>query len=260
MKPWVLVLGWSTGHGGETCRKLAKKGYGIIGFHFDRGEIKVQAEKLLNELKDLNNGRVHFFNKNAADVNVMDEYIPIIKDITNGNNLKMLLHSIAFGTTTNFFGSKPVTQKQMDMTVHVMGNSLLYWVQKLFKDELIGEGSRIFGLTSEGNYLAMEGYGPVSVAKVALESITRQIGWELGSYGITANCIQAGITPTRALTKITDKWEEWVDKTRKRNPMGRTTEPKDVANIISLMLEPEADFINCSIIYTDGGEHRSGTF
>ena len=66
MKPWVLVLGCSTGHGGETCRKLAKKGYGIIGFHFDRGEIKVQAEKLLNELKDLNNGRVHFFNKNAA--------------------------------------------------------------------------------------------------------------------------------------------------------------------------------------------------
>ena len=52
MKPWVLVLGCSTGHGGETCRKLAKKGYGIIGFHFDRGEIKVQAEKLLNELKD----------------------------------------------------------------------------------------------------------------------------------------------------------------------------------------------------------------
>ena len=49
-------------------------------------------------------------------------------------------------------------------------------------------------------------------------------------------------------------------ETRKRNPMGRTTEPKDVANIISLMLEPEADFINCSIIYTDGGEHRSGTF
>ena len=94
MKPWVLVLGCSTGHGGETCRKLAKKGYGIIGFHFDRGEIKVQAEKLLNELKDLNNGRVHFFNKNAADVKVMDDgclvqvtkcsdcaNVPVIKDI-----------------------------------------------------------------------------------------------------------------------------------------------------------------------------------
>ena len=68
---------------------------------------KVEAEKLSDELKELNDGRVHFFNKNAADVNIMDEYIPVIKEITNGNYLKMLLHSIAFGTTTNFFGSKP---------------------------------------------------------------------------------------------------------------------------------------------------------
>ena len=52
---------------------------------------------------------------------------------------------------------------------------------------MIAEGSRIIGLTSEGNYLAMEGYGPVSVAKVAMEAIIRQIGWELGQYGITAN-------------------------------------------------------------------------
>ena len=41
--------------------------------------------------------------------------------------------------------------------------------------------------------------------------------------------------------------------------MKRTTEPKDVANVISLLLLPEADFINCSIVYCDGGESRSGT-
>jgi enoyl-[acyl-carrier-protein] reductase (NADH) len=190
----------------------------------------------------------------------MDEFIPQIKEITGGEPLKLLLHSIAFGTTTNFFGERPVTQKQMDMTVHVMGTSLLYWVQKLFDADLLGSGSRVLGLTSEGNYLCMDGYGPVSVAKVALESITRQIGWELGQHGITANCIQAGVTPTRALTKISENWEEWVEKTKKRNPMGRTTEPDDVANVVQLMLQPGADFINCSIVYTDGGEHRSGTF
>ena len=109
-------------------------------------------------------------------------------------------------------------------------------------------------------YLAMEGYGPVSVAKVAMEAIIRQIGWELGEFGITANAIQAGITPTRALTKITDRWETWVENTKKRNPMRRTTTPNDVANTVKLLLEVEADFINCSIIYCDGGEHRSGSF
>ena len=258
MKEWVLILGCSTGHGGATTRKLAENGYGIIGFHFDRGDIKKEAEAFCEELKGVNDGRCYFFNTNAASLEVMDEHIPKIKEITEGKSLKLLLHSIAFGTTTNFFGEKPATQKQMEMTIHVMGTSLLYWVQKLYDAELLANGSRVLGLTSEGNYLAMEGYGPVSVAKVALESITRQMGWELGQHGITANCIQAGVTPTRALTKITDRWEEWVELTKKRNPMKRTTRPEDVANVVYLMLQPEADFINCSIVYTDGGEHRSG--
>ncbi|MFL3008728.1 MAG: hypothetical protein ACJZ14_05050 [Candidatus Neomarinimicrobiota bacterium] len=40
MKSWVLILGGSTGHGAATSIKLAESGYGIIAFHFDRGEAK----------------------------------------------------------------------------------------------------------------------------------------------------------------------------------------------------------------------------
>ena len=72
------------------------------------------------------NGDCHYFNTNAASMDTIEKYIPKIKALTDSKPLKLLLHSIAFGTTTNFFGSKPVTQRQMDMTVHVMGNSLLY--------------------------------------------------------------------------------------------------------------------------------------
>ena len=260
MSKWVLILGASTGHGGATAKRLAMDGYGIIGFHFDRGEAKKEAEKTIKEVNDISGGRSLYFNTNAASIETIEKYITEIKKITSGKPLKLLLHSIAFGTTTNFFGPQPVTQRQMDMTIHVMGNSLLYWTQSLFNNDLLGTGSRVMGLTSEGNYLAMDGYGPVSVAKVAMEAIIRQIGWELGHKGITANTIQAGITPTRALTKITKDWENWVKKTKKRNPMQRTTTPEDIASTISMLLKPEADFINCSIIYCDGGEHRSGTF
>ena len=259
MTEWVLLLGGSTGHGAATAKQLAKDGYGIIAFHFDRGEAKKIAEKTIIEIGEITKGDCHYFNSNAASEEVMDKYIPQIKEITGGQPLKLLLHSIAFGTTTNFFGGKPVTQKQMDMTIHVMGNSLLYWTQKLFAADLLSKGSRVIGLTSEGNYLAMDGYGPVSVAKVAMEAIIRHIGWELGKYGITANSVQAGVTPTRALTKITENWKDWIENTKERNPMGRTTTPEDVAGTISLLLKPEADFINCSIIYCDGGEHRSSS-
>ena len=239
MKQWVLILGCSTGHGGATAKRLAEDGYGILGFHFDRADIKRQALIFKEELAEISGDRVHFWNKNAADIDIMNEYIPIIKEIVGDGVLKLLLHSIAFGTTMNLLGEKHVTRKQMDMTVHVMGMSLLYWTQKLHDAKLIGKGSRVMGFTSEGNYVSMEGYGPISVAKVAMEAILRQIGWELGKFGITANVIQAGVTPTRALTKISDRWEEWIKRTEYRNPMRRTTTPKDVANTVSLLLRPE---------------------
>ena len=40
MSNWVLLLGGSTGHGAAIAKRLAKDGYGIIAFHFDRGEAK----------------------------------------------------------------------------------------------------------------------------------------------------------------------------------------------------------------------------
>ena len=119
MSEWVLLLGGSTGHGAATAKRLASDGYGIIAFHFDRGEAKKIAAETINEVESLSDGKCHYFNTNAASGETMDKFIPKIKEITGGNPLKLLLHSIAFGTTTNFFGEKPVTQRQMDMTIPV---------------------------------------------------------------------------------------------------------------------------------------------
>ena len=256
-KQWAIILGCSTGHGAATALALAKEGYGIIGFHLDRGPIKKEAEALKKEIQKINGGNAHFWNENAADKEIMSKHIEEIASITKNQPIKLLMHSIAFGSTTNFFEPTPVRKRQMDMTQHVMAHCLIYWTQLLLQNNLLSKGSRILGLTSEGSYKAMQGYGPVGVAKASLEAVIRQIGWELGSKGITANTIQAGITPTRALTKISDNWEEWIEKTVERNPMGRTTTPEDVAGLVSLLLSDKADFINCSTIFCDGGEHRS---
>ena len=193
---WAIILGCSTGHGAATAKQLATEGYGIIGFHLDRGSIKKDALKLEHQIASLNDNRVKFWNENAADKKIMSAKMDEIKSILNNGTVKLLLHSIAFGSTTNFFNPTPVRQRQMDMTQHVMAHCLIYWTQALLDNSLLTAGSRIIGLTSEGSYKAIDGYGPVGVAKASLEAVVRQIGWELGSEGITANTIQAGITPT----------------------------------------------------------------
>ena len=254
---WAIILGCSTGHGAAISKQLASEGYGIIGFHLDRGPIKKQAQALEKEIHSLNEGKVKFWNENAADKETMLTRVQEIKSLIKDGYVKLLMHSIAFGSTTNFFQPSPVKQRQMDMTQHVMAHCLIYWTQALMDEGLLLKGSRVLGLTSEGSYKAMEGYGPVGVSKASLEAVVRQIGWELGNKGITANTIQAGITATRALTKISDNWEEWVEETKKRNPMKRLTTPEDVAGLVSLLMSDKADFINCSTIFCDGGEHRS---
>ena len=66
MKLWVLILGGSTGHGAAVAKKLAKQGYGIIAFHFDRGDAKKIANETIKEVNEITGGDCHYFNINAA--------------------------------------------------------------------------------------------------------------------------------------------------------------------------------------------------
>ncbi len=40
-----------------------------------------------------------------------------------------------------------------------------------------------------------------------------------------------------------------------RNPLGRLTQPGDVANAVYLLCTAEAGWINGALIHVDGGEH-----
>jgi enoyl-[acyl-carrier-protein] reductase (NADH) len=97
------------------------------------------------------------------------------------------------------------------------------------------------------------GYAAVSVAKAALEAIARSIALEYGSSGITANCIQAGVTDTLSLRRIPGV-ETLLERSLERNPTNRLTTPQDVANVVYLLCRPESQFINGTIIKVDGGE------
>jgi NAD(P)-dependent dehydrogenase (short-subunit alcohol dehydrogenase family) len=142
-------------------------------------------------------------------------------------------------------------------TILSMGTSLLGWTQGLFERGLFADDARIFGLTSEGNEVAWKGYAAVSAAKVSLEALARSIAVEFGPYGIRCNVIQAGVTETPALKAIPGS-DQLKAQARLRNPLGRLTTPRDVANVIHLLSLDAASWINGEVIRVDGGEHISG--
>lgn len=142
-------------------------------------------------------------------------------------------------------------------TIHCMGTSLLDWTQDLLARGLFAEDARVFGLTSEGNTRAWKGYAAVSAAKQALEALARSIAVELAPHGIRCNVLQPGVTETPALEAIPGN-KQLKAAARRRNPFGRLTTPRDVANVIYLLSLDEAAWINGALIHVDGGEHISG--
>jgi NAD(P)-dependent dehydrogenase (short-subunit alcohol dehydrogenase family) len=255
---WGLILGASSGFGAATARALARHGMSIIGVHFDRAAGMPAVEELVKELVSCG-VHVRYFNVNASDPQKRAEVLETMKkefDFENEHTVRVLMHSLAFGSLKPLVSPKPgtsLTQAQVEMTMDVMANSLVYWTQGVVERGMMKRGGRIFAMTSSGGHSALLNYGAVSAAKAALESYIRQLSLELGPMGITANTILGGVTNTPALQKIPGAIE-MLEVAQARNPSMRNCMPDDIANAIALLAHDDAYFISGNVICVDGGE------
>jgi enoyl-[acyl-carrier protein] reductase III len=252
---WGIVLGASSGFGAATARALGRCGMGIVGVHLDRKVTLPLAEAVAADIRTAGS-EAHFFNVNAADDERRVHVCERARELTRGRPLRLLLHSLAFGTLKPFVNGVPgqqTTKAQLEMTLDVMAHSLVYWVQDLAARGLVGEGTRIYAMTSSGGTRVMPFYGAVSAAKAALESHVRQLALELGPAGASVNAIRAGVTDTPASRKIPVA-EYLFQEARRRNPGGRLTVPEDVAETIVALTLPGARWVSGNVIGVDGGE------
>jgi NAD(P)-dependent dehydrogenase (short-subunit alcohol dehydrogenase family) len=260
---WALILGASSGFGGATALELAKQGFHIAGVHLDRKGTMANVEQLIAQIKQTGR-QVLFFNVNAADpvkrAEVLTQLESAVKQSSPPGQVMMFMHSLAFGTLKPYVANDPkdaLSKDQMEMTLDVMAHSLVYWIQDLLARKLIGSGTRVFAMTSSGGARVWPNYGAVSAAKAALESHIRQLALELAPYGITANCIRAGVTDTAALRKIPGN-DQMMEYAKLRNPFHRLTTTDDVAQAIAVLSNSTTQWITGNVIGADGGEDIVG--
>jgi enoyl-[acyl-carrier protein] reductase III len=252
---WALVLGASSGFGEATALELGRQGMNVAGVHLDRKNTLAHVDEIVGAIRK-SGGRAEFFNANAADEakrkDILDQLAPLLA----GKPIRVVLHSLAFGALKPFFAEKDddrITKSQLEMTLDVMANSLVYWVQDLVARRMVAKGSRIFAMTSAGGARMWTSYGAVSAAKAALESHIRQIAVELAAQGIAANAIRAGVTDTPSLRKIPGH-EEMITMATGRNPGKRLTTPEDVAKAIVAFSGDGIEWMTSNVISVDGGE------
>ena len=265
---WAVILGASSGMGEATSLALARAGYRIFGIHMDFRAALAHVEDVKSGIAAAGSEAL-FVNMNAADDEKRAAALATLAERFDRSRaagaepyVRVVMHSLAFGSLVPFLAEDPkagVDRKKMEMTQDVMANSLVYWVQDLWRGGFLGQGSRIFAMTSEGSSRVVPSYGVVSSAKAALESHVRQLAMELARLGtgVTANAIRAGVTVTPALMKIPEH-DAIIESATRRNPTGRMTTPLDVADAI-VTLSEGAGFISGEVIGVDGAEFVTGS-
>ena len=124
---------------------------------------------------------------------------------------------------------------------------------------LMIEGKRagsIVNISSGAARQMRNGSVPYCTSKTALERLTKGFALELAPYGIRVNVVEPGFAPGSAVSPLSD---EYVEKMKKRIPLGRTSGPGDTPEAILFLCSDKASFITGTVLSVDGG-NSIGTY
>lgn len=124
--------------------------------------------------------------------------------------------------------------------------------------ELRRDGAgRIVNIASTEGLGATAFASPYTAAKHGVIGLTRALAVELGSSGVTVNCVCPGPIRTGMTEAIPE--EAKTKFARRRVPLRRYGEPEEVAQATLSLVLPAASYINAAVLPVDGGMTAQNT-
>ena len=113
-----------------------------------------------------------------------------------------------------------------------------------------GVRGRIVNTSTIGAHLCHTNAAVYDAAKGAVETMTRNMAFELGPHDITVNCVVPGGIPDRPTNGPKATWGEVI---RPFIPLGRAGTSDDTANAVRFFCLPESGWITGQCLLIDGG-------
>ena len=227
----ALVTGGSSGIGEATANLLAKKGARVFC---------AQRSKSLHE--DI---LVDFINPGSA--------LKIITEIRKKTgSLDILINNAGImkeGTVEDISLEEWNDHLTINLTIPFLLIKYAMPLIKKNKGSIINVGS-IEGLGSNSSHPA---YGS---SKAGLHGLTRAISVDHGPEGVRCNAVAPGWIDTKLnidFIKNLGKEKKFKKKLKNIHPIGRTGNPKDVAQLICWLVSDEASFVTGQVWTIDGG-------
>jgi NAD(P)-dependent dehydrogenase (short-subunit alcohol dehydrogenase family) len=114
------------------------------------------------------------------------------------------------------------------------------------------KGSSIVLFSTVAAKLGMGLHSSVSVAKSAVEGLTKSLAAEFALSNIRVNAVAPSLTDTPLAQNLLNSAEK-RESASKRHPLSRIGTPEDIASMIAYLLSDQASWITGQIIGVDGG-------
>lgn len=109
---------------------------------------------------------------------------------------------------------------------------------------------RIINISSVSGIIGNPGQGNYAASKAGMIGMTKSLAREVGSRGITANCIAPGFIQT-AMTDVLD--EKLTSEIKKNIPTQTFGKPEDIASAAVYLASPEASYMTGQTLHVNGG-------
>ena len=233
MKRRALVTGGSGAIGAAICRCLAADGFGVI-VHANR---HLDAAKALAE--EIGGTAVAF---DVCDAAATHE---ALEALIESSPIQVVVNNAGIHDDAAFPGMR---REQWQHVIDVSLNGFFNVTQPLVMPMARTRWGRIVTITSVAAQLGNRGQTNYAAAKGALHSASRSLAREIGSRGVTVNCVSPGIIATPMSAGIFD-----AAAIERLVPLQRAGSPEDVAGVVAFLASDAAGYITGQIIPVNGG-------
>ena len=108
--------------------------------------------------------------------------------------------------------------------------------------------SSVVGATGNG------GQTNYASAKAGMMGFTKSLAREVGSRGITVNCVAPGFIYTDMTRELDEAQRE---RLKSSIPLGRLGSPDDIASVVAFLASAQAGYITGETIHVNGGMHMA---
>lgn len=251
----AVVCGSTQGIGKASAIELALLGAGIT-------LVARNEESLKSTLKELSTASGQQHNYLVADFNHPDRLQEEIRNYAKNNRAHILVNNTG-GPPAGLAIDAAPEEFINAFTSHLICNQIL--VQALVPAMKEARYGRIINIISTSVKIPLRGLGVSNTTRGAVANWAKTLSVELGPFGITVNNVLPGTTMTGRLDSLIRSRAEKSGKTYEeiKNemiaevPVGRISEPDEVAAAVAFLASPAAGYINGINVPVDGG--RTGS-